>query len=151
MPNGDVRLVWGDQEQTFNIAKLKVALELEEKCGCGVAEIFERIRSHRWHILYLRETLRLGLIGGGMAPPEALKTVTRYCDERPWQESVQPALVILMAAMVGVPGDDVGKKAQTERSQQGDGPSSETMADSSVPSSTVSAPPSGSIQEQSTN
>jgi hypothetical protein len=85
----------------------------------------------------LRETLRIGLIGGGATPDQALRLINRYCDDRPWAESLQPVTVILMAAMLGVPGDEVGKKQTTERKQADDQPS-EQMADSSFPSSTVS-------------
>lgn len=139
--NGSVKLTWGDAEHEFNVAKIKQVLELEEKCGAGVAEIFDRLRNNRWRINDLRETLRLGLIGGGMEPSKALKLVISYCDERPWRESLQPALVVIMAAMVGVPGDEVGKKTVTEGTKnEGAGQSSAPMAASSAPLSTASVP-----------
>lgn len=136
--NGEIELTWADGSHKFNIAKIKSALELEEKCDAGVAEIFQRIRENRWKINDIRETLRIGLIGGGMMPDKALTLINRYCDERPWTESLQPAVLVLMAAMVGVPGDEVGKKAETERAKEGQ--SSEKMEDLSVPSSTASEP-----------
>lgn len=139
--NGSVKLVWGDGEYEFNIAKLKQALELEDKCGCGIAEIYTRLRDNKWHVNDFREVLRLGLIGGGLSPPEATKLIIRYCDDRPYRESIQPALAIVMAAIVGVPGDTVGKKTEPVRTEEQGLPSSETMADSSDPSSTVSAQP----------
>lgn len=138
MPNGKVELAWGDGEHTFNIAKIAQALELEEKCGCGVSEIFNRLHSGKWHVNDLREVLRLGLIGGGMAPPEALKLVKRYVDDRPWAESVQPATTVMMAALIGVPGDEVGKKTQAERAQAEELSSKTT--DSSAPPSMASVP-----------
>lgn len=140
--NGQVELTWADGTYLFNIAKIKSVLELEEKCDAGVAEIFKRIGEGRWRINDIRETLRLGLIGGGMPPDKALRIISRYVDDRPWQESLQPAMVVLMAAMVGVQGDEVGKKAETERATEN--PPSEPMADSSVPSSTESEPQSDS-------
>ena len=142
--NGEVELTWGDGQHKFNVAKIKSALELEEKCGAGVAEIFQRIRDSHWHINDVRETLRIGLIGGGATPDEALRLINRYCDDRPWAESLQPAMVVLMAAMVGVPGDEVGKKQETERTRA-DGQPSDQMADSSAPSFTGSEPLSDSI------
>jgi len=141
--NGQIELTWADGTHKFNIAKIKSVLELEEKCEAGVAEIFARIRDGRWKFNDIRETLRLGLIGGGMMPDKALSLVQRYCDDRPWAESLQPAMLILMAAMVGVIGDDVGKKATTEGATAGR--SSETMDDTSAPLSTDSVPPSGSL------
>jgi len=137
-PNGKIEFVWGDGEHSFNVAKITHALELEGKCGCGVAEIFSRLRESRWHINDVRETIRIGLIGGGMEPVKAHVLVKRYVDERPWSESIQAATLILMAAMVGVPGDEVGKKPETEGTATEGNPSSEVMEDSFAPRSTVS-------------
>jgi len=131
MPNGQVEIEWGDGPHTFCIAKHAHAFELEDKCKSGVAEIYERIRDSKWHINDLRETIRLGLIGGGMKPLDALSLVKRYFDERPWAESINTALVILMAAMVGVPGDIVGKKEGAEQTA-----TKETEVPSSAPPST---------------
>lgn len=139
MPNGHIILVWGDGEHAFNIAPLKVALELEEKCGAGVAVIFERIRRNSWFVNDLRETIRLGLVGAGLEPVKALALVVRYFDGRPWQEGRPVAMQILMAAMIGVPGDSPGKTpAEREREAASIAPT----AASSAPPSTASAPPS---------
>lgn len=151
VPNGKVEFVWGDGEHTFNIAKIAQALELEEKCGCGVAEIFDRLRNGRWYVNDLRETIRLGLIGGGMEPVKAHGLVKRYADERPWAESLQPATIIMMAAMVGVLGDQVGKKTEAERTTEGETPSSDSMVDSSAPQSMGSDSKSDGHQEQPTS
>jgi hypothetical protein len=135
MPNGKVTLNFGDGEYDFNIAKIGQVIELEEKCGCGVAEIFERLRTNRWHLNDARETLRLGLIGGGMEPAKANVVVRRYVDERPWREAISPAMAVLMVAMFGVPGDEPGKKPEAERTAAGEALSSELMAASSAPQS----------------
>ncbi len=157
VPNGKVEFTWGDGEHTFNIAKIAQALELEEKCGCGVAEIFERLRNGRWHINDVRETIRLALIGGGIDtkngidPQKAALLVKRYVDERPWQESVQTAMLILMAAIVGVSGDEVGKKPTAEQAQEQESPSTAQMDDSSAPQSTVSVPDLAGPPDKPTN
>jgi Phage tail tube protein, GTA-gp10 len=142
--NGEIELTWADGQHKFNLAKLRCVLELEDKCGCGVAEVFKRIQEGRWKFNDLRETLRLGLMGGGKNPDEALKLVQRYVDERPWGESILPAQAVLIAAMIGVSGDPLEKKAQTERAKEER--SSPPTVDSSVPSSTDSEPPSDSIR-----
>lgn len=133
--NGEIKLNWGDGEHRFNVAKLRCYLELEEKCNAGIAEIYQRIIDGRWKFNDLRETLRLGLIGGGTSPDHALSLINRYCDERPLTESLLPAQAVIMAALVGVPGDNAEKKAETERATAE--PSS-TKEGSSAPSSTVS-------------
>lgn len=139
--NGEIELQWGDGEHKFNIAKLRCVLELEEKSGAGVAEIYYRIINGRWKFNDLRETLRLGLIGGGAMPDKALSLVNRYCDDRPWAESVLPAQAILMAAMIGVLGDNAEKKAEAERTKE---EQSSRMESSSAPSSMESEPQSDS-------
>lgn len=142
--NGEIELQWGDGEHKFNIAKLRCVLELEEKCGCGIAEILSRIRDNRWKFSDVRETMRLGLIGGGMLPDKALTMTQRYVDERPWVENVLPAQAVLFAAMVGVQGDNPEKKTETERDK--DNQSSGQTVDSPAPSSTDSVQPSDSTR-----
>jgi len=142
--NGEIDLTWADGEHKFNIAKLKCVLELEEKCDAGVAEIFQRIRNGRWKYNDIRETLRLGLIGSGMLPDRALMLIQRYVDDRPWSENVLPAQAVLIAAMVGVQGDELTKKATTDRAEENR--STATTVDLSDPLSTDSAPPSDSTR-----
>jgi len=144
MVNGHVVLTWADGEHTFNIAKLKEVFELEDKCGAGVGEIFDRVRAGRWRWIDVRETVRLGLIGGGMEPVPALTLVQRYVDNRPWQESRQVAMAILLAAMVGVEGDNPTKKAEADRAP--DSKSTTPTDGSSDPQSTGAAPASAGRQ-----
>lgn len=144
MINGTVELEWGDGDQVFNIAKIKECLELEEKCGdCGIFEIFNRITEGKARLNDIRETIRLGLIGGGKTPVQALVLVKRYVDDRPLIESLPVARTILMAALVGVPGDEVGKKQEAERTE------TEATHALSDPPSTESEPQSGSPPDRS--
>src|SRR5262245_60226024 len=99
MPNGEIELTWADGQHKFNLAKLKCVLEVEDKCGAGIAEIYQRVIEGRWKFNDIRETLRLGLIGAGMVPDRALTMINRYVDERPWAESVLPAQAVIMAAL----------------------------------------------------
>jgi hypothetical protein len=110
--HGDVTFLWADGEYTFRLAVGQVR-EVEEKCARGVYEIYQATLAGRWHFDWLREIIRLGLIGGGMTPVEALKLVQRYCDERPWLESWDPAVRILAAGLIGpVEDQPLGKKAE---------------------------------------
>ncbi len=52
-------------------------LELQEKCDAGPAQIVARLEGGTWRVQDLRETLRLGLIGGGMTPTDAMVKVRR--------------------------------------------------------------------------
>jgi hypothetical protein len=142
--NGEITLQWGDGEHKFNIAKLKCVLELEEKCGCGVAEIVTRLREGRWRFNDIRETIRIGLFGAGLTPDKCLTLVQRYVDDRPWSENILTAQAILFTALFGVPGDNPEKKAETERAEESR--STATTDDLSVPSSTDSEPQSDSTR-----
>lgn len=126
--HGDCSFVWADGQYTFRLPIGQVR-ELEEKCGLGVYEIYLRMAARQWRFDHLRETIRLGLIGGGMSPVEALKLVQRYVDERPFIESVEPALRILGAGLVGPEEDQpLGKKAEAaeHESASASPPSTET-------------------------
>lgn len=127
-----ITLAWGDGEHTFRLA-IGQLRELQEKCNAGPFEIADRLETKRWRIDDLREVLRLGLIGGGKAPAEALTLVRRYVDERPFAENVYPAYSVLLAALVGAPDDPVGKAPAEEAK-------TEAMAASSSPPSTATEP-----------
>ena len=107
--SGSVAFDWADGTYSFRLA-IGQLRELQDKTGIGPAALFDRLSGRDWRVDDLRETIRLGLIGGGMDPLDALVLVRRYVDERPLLESVQPAFRIMVAALVGVADDPAGKK-----------------------------------------
>jgi hypothetical protein len=141
--NASITLAWADGDYLFRlpIGQLR---ELQEKCGAGPMVIYQRLHSGEWRVDDVRETLRLGLIGGGMKPVEALVLVKRYVDERPWAENVLPATAVILAAVMGVPDDKVGKpEAETTTTEATDA--------SSSPRSTARARSSAGQPARSTN
>lgn len=124
-----VEVAWGDGDHVFKL-NLGLIRELQDKCKAGPAEIAERLSTGRWRIDDIREPIRLGLIGGGMKPVDALALVKRYVDERPLAENVLTAQAVIMAVLYGVPGDPVGKKEEAGETATG----AETPASSSPPS-----------------
>ena len=108
--DGSITLKWADSEYIFRLA-LGQLRELEAKRNAGFAQIFNRIQSENWFVDDLREIIRLGLIGGGLPPLAALNMVENYVDARPKTESILPATLIIMTAMVGDLDDIVGKEA----------------------------------------
>ena len=68
-----------------------------------------RLRSGQWTAAEVFETLRFGLIGGGMAPVDALKLCQRAFDRHPLIEFKVPALTVMMAALYGPADDPAGK------------------------------------------
>lgn len=97
-----ITIPWADGEYTFDL-RLKEIRALQEKTGLGPAVILTRIQIGEWKVDDYRETILQGLLGGGMAAPEASKLVRLWVDDRPAQESLLPAQAILMAWIMGAP------------------------------------------------
>lgn len=144
MPSTSIQLHFADGEYTFAL-KLPQLIELEEKCGFvdakgnkrkkPVLEIYAGLLQGRFvdesgtefgaphrgaaSITDIRETLRLGLIGGGeglvngtvikVSPLLAKSLVERYVDDRPVNESWPVASSVIAAS---VEGYDPPKKAE---------------------------------------
>lgn len=106
---------WGDGPQRFRLG-IGQLRELQEKTNCGPMELLNRLHRGTWRLDDVRETLRLGLIGGGKEPMVALSLVARYVDERPLAENVPPAQAVLSVLLFGDGEDDpVGKAGAEER------------------------------------
>lgn len=127
-----VTLSWGDGEYVFRL-RIGELVELQEKCDAGPAFILERLATQRWKVQDIRETIRLGLMGGGLTPTKALALVTRYVDSRPLQENINHAYVILASAIVGHEDEPLGK-AEGETEETGSQTSPEENSD--LPNST---------------
>lgn len=110
--DGSIELFWGDGEHLFRLP-IGHLRELQEKTDCGPYRIWMRLREHDWRVDEVRETIRLGLIGGGMKPFDAHRLVVRYIDEfgLPLLDHVPAALSILTAALIGPPEEQLGKPA----------------------------------------
>lgn len=113
--HGAVELDWADGTYTFRLAIDQIE-ELEEKASTAAgrdvslfaisAALSPTLRNPR--LVYIREVLRLGLIGGGMKPVDALAKVRRYVDERPLDESRDIAYSVALAALARVHPGDLG-------------------------------------------
>ena len=109
MSRCSIDVTWADGTYTLCLPLAQLE-ELQERCGAGPMVIAERLKHGHWEVRDVFQTLRLGLIGGGMAPPDALRLVTRYGPpERPVTESVLPAFAVLDAALFGKRDEPVGK------------------------------------------
>lgn len=106
---GTRAIIWANGEDQFCLAKVGLILDLEEKCKAGFAVIMARLESGAWGLNDVRETIRLGLIGGGMAPDKAMAAVRNHVDPNPLSHSVLVAYEVVRAVMFGVPDDPVGK------------------------------------------
>lgn len=133
--NAEASFDWADRTYRFRLP-IGMLRELQEKTGAGPYELLRRIQAGAWRVDDLREVIRCGLIGGGLAPGEALRLVRLYVEERPLGESTYPAIIILAAAVFGVPDEAPGKR-RPARKTAGAAPA---PASSASPGSTAPAP-----------
>lgn len=110
---GEREIVWANGPNIFNIQQLGLLLDLEAKCDAGLAVIMARLEGGAWRVADVRETIRLGLIGGGMDPKAAHAVVLRHVDANPhgYAPSALVAYEVVRQAMFGIPKDDpVGRE-----------------------------------------
>ncbi|KQQ38703.1 hypothetical protein ASG19_06700 [Rhizobium sp. Leaf306] len=111
MRDAQITLPWADGDYTFRLGWGELEL-LQEACGAGPYVVLNRLIADEWMMGDVLHTIRLGLIGGGMAPTDALKKVRDYVEKRPPVENVLYAQGILSAGLTGAPeegalGEDV--------------------------------------------
>ena len=95
--------------------------ELENLCGAGIGMIFQRLIAFQYKYVDVRETIRLGLIGGGMVPSQAASLVKRYVDAEdvPVTENAPLAIDILRVKFEGVTEATKGDDPPGERTGSG--------------------------------
>lgn len=120
---------WADGTYTFRLGLDEIE-ELERKRDLSIFEIVERLRVRRCRLPDISEVLRIGLIGGGTAPLNAMALVKRYVDERPIDESRDIAYAIGLAALMRLHTNDVetlpGEAEAADSSVSTSPPSTET-------------------------
>lgn len=98
--SAEVELAWGPGVFTFGL-KAKQIEELERVCKEGIGRICMRAFSGvDYTYPMLRETIRLGLIGGGTAPVTAAELVATYVDGRPIDPSNDPSSTLKTATAI---------------------------------------------------
>lgn len=115
---------WGDDEHVFRLG-LREIRQLQAKVDCGPEMLYSRIRAGNWYIDDLKETIRLGLIGGGM---DEVKAANMMRDHflAPYLQHKPIAQAILLAALVGPPDDQLGKAGrggETKKTRKAKSPS----------------------------
>lgn len=139
--SGKIELEWGDMAGAGadgrHVFRLPIAQleELQEKCDAGPQQILRRLYDGSWRTFDVRETIRLALIGGGMAATEAAKLVGRYIIDGQLADHVLTAQAVLMAAISGVPDEELKKK-----------PEAETTTNPETPTESSASPPSTSSE-----
>lgn len=105
-----VDLEWADGTYPFCLPLAQLE-ELQTLCDAGPMVIAQRLEQGLWTSKEVYHTLRLGLIGGGMAPTEALRKTKLYvlAEDRPWAENVPFAHAVISAVIFGKADEPVGK------------------------------------------
>ena len=86
--------------------KVGEIIKLQEKLKESPNLVFHRLLKGWWMLEDITETIRLGLIGGGMDGLEAYNFVKLHVREGYLEEMALVARVVLQAAIVGDPGDN---------------------------------------------
>ncbi|MCW2315314.1 hypothetical protein M2322_000848 [Rhodoblastus acidophilus] len=92
------------QRRKFEL-RIKQWGELERLCGTGIFAIAMRLSHGMGGFADVRETVRLGLEGGGMSEVEATALTLHYFDGEPLGAHLVLASEILSAAINGLPKD----------------------------------------------
>ena len=104
-----VRLEWADGEYDFRLSIGQLD-EFDDLTGVGPGHALAHIRAGvfgAWKAKWVREAIRLGLIGGGLDPHQALRLVKRYFDGQPIAPHLPTAQAVLLASVVGVEDEPV--------------------------------------------
>jgi hypothetical protein len=112
-----IELKWGDGAYTFRLG-LSELEELERKLDLGIFQIVMRL-SPETRVAKSREILeviRLGLIGGGLQPVEAMVKAEQYVDRRPLDENRDVAYAIALASLMRLHSTEVEKAPEAPQS-----------------------------------
>ncbi len=98
---------WPGGEHDFAL-RFEQIEALQQRCDAGPQFILQALSDGSWHQSYIFQTIRLGLIGGGLDPEKAKLLVSNLKDDGPLRELSLTAAAILSAALVGQKDDPIG-------------------------------------------
>lgn len=99
--HGQVTLPWADGDYTFRLT-LSGLEEIENKFDKSIFVIVSDLGERKARSSEILEVLRVGLIGGGMAPVDALAKVRLYVDQRPLDENRDTAYAVALQGLMRV-------------------------------------------------
>ena len=98
---------FGDGDHAFALTD-SVLIELERLTGTGIGALFQRAVAMQFNAADLVEIIRLGLIGAGKSPQQAMQLTETYARNRPLSETYPLALDILDARWNGTAAPATG-------------------------------------------
>ena len=113
--HGEITFDWADGTYLFRIPWGGIE-ELETVCNMGARAILRAFINGDEKARWVREVYRIGLIGGGTSPADALRLVRTYIEERGLIENIEGAYRILAAALYG-PEDDMPKVPKADAAE----------------------------------
>lgn len=119
MRNARITEFFGDDMYDFRLAYGEL-LELQEKTGVGPFALYRRFMNDDWLVGDIYETIRLGLVGGKMAPKEAFKLATKHVKGNPPMDHLNLARMILIAGLHGAPDEDRAGRSRDDETAQDD-------------------------------
>lgn len=131
---------WADGTYHFRLGAKQLD-ELQDITGVGAELLYYRFTTpvqgeRNWKTRWMRETIRLSLIGGGTEASQAEKMCRMYVDDNPRLPNLRFAIAALGGALMGIRKAVEGKKKQkrasapttTEPSEPTSPPSTEASA-----------------------
>ena len=97
----EISLRCWDGEYHFRL-RIGELITLQEKCDAGPFHIYKRLSEGTWLINDIRETLRLGLIGGGLPQETARQLIEQHVDRVPLLDNVVNATSVIIASVMVV-------------------------------------------------
>ena len=128
---------FGGEERDFRLAWGEL-IELQEKRDAGPAVMLARLSLGQWQLQDVTETIRLGLVGGGMDSAQAARLVRVNVEQKPFDLGGENGLIILAvkilaAATHGVDDEPAGKAGEDRNGST----TSQTERSASAPSSAM--------------
>jgi hypothetical protein len=105
--DASITIPFADGDHTFRLAWGELS-KLQEACDAGPFVIWSDLMNGSWRMEQISNVIRLGLIGCGKEPAEALKLVRAYVEDRPPMETLALAQGVLGAALQGAPDEKLG-------------------------------------------
>lgn len=87
-------------------------IQLQEKLGVGPNIVAQRLLRGEWLVEDIQQTIRLGLIGGGMSQREAFDLVNRCVKEGYLIDYTALAGRLIMAALSGIEDEPLPGEAE---------------------------------------
>lgn len=108
---------WADGTYRFRLGFKELA-ELQAKTGVGISKLFRLLGyEDDWNEVYVAETIRLGLIGGGTPALDAKRLTKTYVEGFPLATNAKLAFAIAGAVMYGVKAATDGKKDEAAQAE----------------------------------